>query len=55
MGWREGEFRSTWDESFRLNRTMPGAWLWKFLSNFQPKRRQEEGRRMSGIVLLKSN
>ena len=55
LGWREAEFRSTWDESFRLNRTMPGAWLWKFLSKFQSQRRQEEGRRMSGIVLLQSN
>ena len=32
-GWREAEFRSTWDESMRLKRTMPGAWLWKLLSN----------------------
>lgn len=53
-GWREAEFRSTWDESFRLDRTMRGAWLWKLLSNFQPKARYEAGRRMSGIVLLES-
>jgi hypothetical protein len=53
-GWREAGFRSTWDESFRLRRTMPGARFWKLVSRFQSKRRQEEGRRMSGIVLLES-
>ena len=52
FGWREAEFRSTWDESFRLQRTMRGAWLWKLLSHLQPKAKQEAGRRMSGIVLL---
>ena len=52
FGWHEAEFRSTWDESFRLQRTMRGAWLWKLLSHLQPKAKQEAGRRMSGIVLL---
>ena len=52
FGWREAEFRSTWDESFRLQRTMRGAWMWKLLSHLQPKAKQEAGRRMSGIVLL---
>ena len=52
FGWRETEFRSTWDESFRLQRTMRGAWLWKLLSQLQPRAKQEAGRRMSGIVLL---
>ena len=52
FGWREEEFRSTLDESFRLQRTMRGAWLWKLLSHLQPKAKQEAGRRMSGIVLL---
>ena len=52
FGWREAEFRSTWDEAFRLQRTMRGAWLWKLLSHLQPKAKQEAGRRMSGIVLL---
>jgi methyltransferase (TIGR00027 family) len=54
FGWREAEFRSTWDESFRLHRTMPGAWLWNLLSRLQPARKREAGRRMSGIVLLDS-
>ena len=54
FGWREAEFRSTWDESFRLQRTMRGAWLWKLLSRLQPKAKQEAGRRMSGIVLMQA-
>jgi methyltransferase (TIGR00027 family) len=53
-GWREAEFRSTWDESRRLDRMMPGAWLWNLLSKFQSARKREAGRRMSGIVLLES-
>ena len=53
-GWREAEFRSTWDESWRLKRTMRGAWLWKLLSRFQSRQRYEAGRRMSGIVLLEA-
>lgn len=52
-GWREVEFRSTWDEANRLNRAeVPFAWLWRLLSRFSSKRRQAELRRMSGIVLL---
>ena len=55
FGWRETEFRSTWDESFRLQRTMRGAWLWKLFSRLQPKAKQEAGRRMSGIVLMQAD
>ena len=53
-GWRESEFRSTWDESLRLNRTMPGAWLWTLLSKLQSGLKREAGRRMSGIVLMEA-
>jgi methyltransferase (TIGR00027 family) len=52
FGWREAEFRSTWDESFRLNRTMRGAYLWRWLFKLQSAKRREAGRRMSGLVLL---
>jgi hypothetical protein len=52
LGWREAEFRSTWEESLRLDRTMPLARLWNFLGRFYPKKKQEEIRRMAGIVLL---
>lgn len=51
-GWREAEFRSTWDESWRLNRTMRLAWLWRLITPLYSKKRQEEGRRMAGMVLL---
>jgi methyltransferase (TIGR00027 family) len=51
-GWREIEFRSSWIESWRLKRTMRGAWLWRILGKLQSKRRQEAGERMSGIVLF---
>ena len=51
-GWREVEFRSTWHEANRLKRTMRGAWLWNLMSLLMSKKRREEGRRMSGIVLL---
>jgi len=52
-GWREVEFRSTWDEANRLNRAeVPLAWLWRLLSRIGSKRRRAEFQRMSGIVLL---
>ncbi len=52
-GWREVEFRSTWDEANRLHRAdVPFAWLWRLLSRFSSKRRRAEFQRMSGIVLL---
>ena len=51
-GWREAEYRSMWEESLRLKRTMRGAWLWGLLGRLYPKAKREELRRMSGIVLL---
>ena len=52
FGWREAEFRPTWDESRRLNRTMRMAWLWNLIGQLLPKAKREEWRRFSGIVLL---
>ncbi len=52
LGWREAEFRSTGEEAHRLKREMRHAWLWRFIGRLMPKRRQEEFRRMAGIVLL---
>ncbi len=52
FGWREAEFRSTWDESLRLERTVPLAPLWTLLGKLRSKKTQEAYRRMSGIVLL---
>ena len=51
-GWREVEFHSTWDDSFRLKRTMRFAGLFRLLSRLQRAKQREEGRRMSGTVLL---
>lgn len=55
LGWREAEFRSSWDESLRLGRSMPGAWLWNLFAQLQPAARREASRRMSGIILLQSS
>jgi len=51
-GWREAEFRSMWEESLRLKRTMPLAGLWNLIGRLYPKKTQAEMRRMSGVVLL---
>jgi methyltransferase (TIGR00027 family) len=51
-GWREAEFRSTWDESIRLKRTMRLSWLWALIGRFMSRKRREEARRFSGIVLF---
>jgi methyltransferase (TIGR00027 family) len=52
LGWREAEFRSTWDESLRLNRTMRFARFWSLIGTLYTKKAREAGRRMAGIVLL---
>jgi methyltransferase (TIGR00027 family) len=51
-GWRESQYRSMWDESIRLKRTMRWAWFWNIVGRFAPKARREELRRMSGVVLF---
>ena len=52
QGWQEVEFRSMWEESLRLRRSMRLAWLWNLIARLYPKSKREEFRRMSGIVLL---
>ena len=52
LGWREVEWRSMWEESLRLKRTMRLAWLWNLVARFSSAARREEGRRMSGVALL---
>jgi len=52
LGWREAEFRSTWDEARRLRRTMRGAWLWNLLGRLMPEKKRERFRRFSGSVLF---
>jgi methyltransferase (TIGR00027 family) len=51
-GWREKEYRPMFDESIRLNRTMPFARVFRWMGKFYPKKTQERFQRMSGIVLL---
>lgn len=52
LGWTPREFRSTWEESQRLHREMPMAWLWRFLGRFYPAKTREEFRTMSGMAML---
>lgn len=54
FGWRELEFRPHWDESVRLKRTMPHAWVWNLLRKLQTRRQREAMARFSGIMLLES-
>ncbi|HET7453625.1 MAG TPA: SAM-dependent methyltransferase [Thermoanaerobaculia bacterium] len=51
-GWKEREFRSTFEEGLRLGRKPRMAWLFTLLSRLGPPARREELRRMGGIVLL---
>lgn len=52
LGWREAEFRSTWKESLRLNRSAPLAWMWGSFSPALLPGANERLHRMSGIALL---
>lgn len=52
FGWRETEFRSVWEEAGRLGRAPRGSWLWALMGRLMPRKKQEEMRRMSGMVLL---
>lgn len=54
-GWREAEFRSMWEESLRLKRSMRFAGFWNLVGKLYPKKMREEMRRMSGIVLMKKD
>jgi methyltransferase (TIGR00027 family) len=54
-GWKEVEYRSMFDESLRLKRTMRFARFWsvvgRVMTVFNPRKR-EEFKRFSGIVLM---
>ncbi|MEP6690930.1 MAG: class I SAM-dependent methyltransferase [Gemmatimonadaceae bacterium] len=52
FGWRETQFRSAMDEARRLDREMPGMWLWRFIARFHSTKRREVMRRFNGFVLL---
>ena len=50
FGWREVEFRSFWEESRRLERTVPMYWLFQLLGHLRPKQRREALK--TGALLL---
>jgi len=51
-GWKEREFRSTFEEAWRLKRHMPLAWLWRLLIRLASQERRDAVFRMGGTVLL---
>jgi methyltransferase (TIGR00027 family) len=51
-GWAEAEYRSMWEESLRLKRTMRMAWLWNLVAKLYSKKKREAFRRFSGIVMM---
>ena len=51
-GWREAEYRPILDEAIRLARAPKMAWLWKLMARLGSKKRREEMKRFSGIVLF---
>lgn len=54
FGWYEHEYRSTGEEARRLNRLPLGIRFFGLLGRFSSKQKQEEMRRMAGIVMLRS-
>jgi hypothetical protein len=51
-GWREREYRSMFEESVRLKRSMRFARFWRLIGSLAPRKKREEFKRFSGIVLL---
>lgn len=52
FGWKDIEYRGFMDEGIRLKRTFPMARFWRFVGQIAPKKRRDEFRYFSGIVLL---
>ena len=52
MGWREAEYHPILDAAMRLHRAPKMAWLWKALGLLASKKRREQFKRFSGVVLL---
>lgn len=51
-GWNEVQYRSIFEESIRLNRSFPMARFWRWVMRFYPRKKRDEARRFSGVVLL---
>ncbi len=54
-GWQEAEYHAMLDEAERLGRAPRMAWVWRLLGLLASKRRREQLKRFSGIVLLKNS
>ena len=52
FGWREAEWRSTFEDAHRLRREMKLAWLYRLVLRISSERRREEFRRFSMNLLL---
>jgi len=52
MGWREVEYRATFEEGQRLNRTMRFAWFWSLMGRLMSAEKQAAFKRFSGTALL---
>ena len=51
-GWHEAEYHPMLDAAVRLHRAPKLAWLWKALGLFASRKRREQFKRFSGVVLL---
>jgi methyltransferase (TIGR00027 family) len=54
-GWKEAEYHAMLDEALRLKRAPRMAWVWRLLGLFASKKRREQFKRFSGIVLLENS
>ncbi len=52
FGWKEAEYRSTFEEGHRLRRQMRGAWFYRLIGKLAGPGGQEKMRRIGGIALL---
>jgi len=52
FGWREREFRPTWDDAKRLKRRMSGAWWYDLILAMTPADRRRRALRFAGNVML---
>ncbi len=55
VGWRESEFHSIWDASFRLKRTIRGGNFFRLLMKLQSAAEREAVHRMTGVVLMEAD
>lgn len=52
FGWKEIEYRSTFEEGVRLRRLMRGAWVYRLIGRLSGSAGREKMRRIGGIALL---